>query len=247
MLTKTCVVGIVLLGCCQAALAQIPVAGFPIPGHIESPVKGHFVELTLAIAREAQLAIDIQISPPPRAIESFMQGKSKVLFPALDVFFAAGHPIVRTKGSFNCKEDFVFTKKGQSAYKTLDDLKGKHVGLTQGYPYVKEVLERKDIAYETALSDEANVEKLMKGRLDAFVVEKASGTRAFQNVGAFDNMQVDFKKPVSQQDAYWAFQNNDEGRALAQKFDQALFKLYKQADFYQRFKVGVIEPMGCKH
>jgi polar amino acid transport system substrate-binding protein len=247
MLNKTCVVGILLIACAQAGLAQIPVAGFPIPGHIESPTKGHFVELTLAIAQEAQLDIDIQISPPPRAIESFMQGKSRVLFPSLDIFFAAGQTIVRTKGSFNCKEDFVFTKKGSPAYHTLDELRGKRVGLTQGYPYVKAVIERQDIGYERALSDEANVEKLMKGRLDAFVVEKASGTRAFQNVNAFADMQVDYKKPVSQQDVYWAFQNTDEGRALAQQFDQALFKLYKQPDFYQRFKVGVIEPMGCKH
>jgi polar amino acid transport system substrate-binding protein len=237
---------IFLVGLCQCAAAQITVAGFPIPGHIESPTKGHFVELTRAIAKEAGLEIDIQIAPPPRAIESFMQGKSKVLFPSLDVFFAAGQPIVHTTGSFNCKEDFVFTKKGQPGFKSLDELKGKHVGLTQGYPYVKEVLERKDIGYETALTDEANVEKLMKGRLDAFVVEKASGTRAFQNVGAFADMQVDFKKPVSQQDVYWAFQNNDEGHSLARQFDTALTKLYKRPDFYQHFKVGVIEPLGCK-
>jgi polar amino acid transport system substrate-binding protein len=240
------IASLVLAGLCQCAAAQITVAGFPIPGHIESPTKGHFVELTLAIAKEAGLAIDIQIAPPPRAIESFMQGKSKVLFPSLDVFFASGHAMVRTSGSFNCKEDFVFTKKGQQAYKALDELKGKHVGLTQGYPYVPEVLERKDIGYETAQTDEANVEKLMKGRLDAFVVEKASGTRAFQNVGAFGEMQVDFKKPVSQQDFYWAFQDNDEGRALARQFDIALTRLYKRPDFYQRFKVGVIEPLGCK-
>ena len=237
---------LVLLACAQGALAQISVAGFPIPGHIESPTKGHFVELTLAIAKEAKLDLDIQISPPPRAIESFMQGKTKMLFPSLDIFFAGGPPIVRTKGSFNCKEDFVYTKKGQPAYKTLDELKGKHVGLTQGYPYVKEVLERKDIDYEMAQTDEANVEKLMKGRLDAFVVEKASAARAFQNVNAFDNMQVDYKKPVSQQDVYWAFQNNDEGRSLAHKFDEAFANLYKRSDFYQRFKVGVIEPQGCK-
>jgi len=237
---------LLLVGCSQWATAQIPVAGFPIPGHIESPTKGHFVELTLAIAKEANLDIDIQITPPPRAIESFMQGKSTVLFPALDVFFSPEQPIVRTKGSFNCKEDFVFTKKGRPAYHTLDELKGKRVGLTQGYPYVKAVVARKDIGFEMALSDEANVEKLMKGRIEAFVVEKASGTRAFQEVNAFGDMQVDYKKPVSRQDVYWAFHNTDEGRALAQKFDRALFKLYKQPDFYQHFKVGVIEPMGCK-
>ena len=240
------VVGIFLTSLSHWAVAQIAVAGFPIPGHIESPTKGHFVDLTLAIAKEAALDIDIQISPPPRAIESFMQGKTLVLFPALDVFFAPEQTIVRTRGSFNCKEDFVFTKKGKPFYRTLNELKGKPVGLTQGYPYVKEVVERKDIGFETALSDEANVEKLMKGRLDAFVVEKASGTRAFQNVNAFADMQVDYKKPVSRQDVYWAFQNTDAGRALAQKFDKALFKLYKQPDFYQRFKVGVIDPMGCK-
>lgn len=239
-------IGFVLLGAAHGSFAQIPVSGFPIPGHIESPTKGHFVELTLAIAKEAQLELDIQIAPPPRAIESFMQGKSRMLFPSLDVFFAPGQTIVRTRGSFNCKEDFVFTKKGSPAYRTLDELKGRRVGLTQGYPYVPDVVERRDIQFEYALSDEANVEKLMRGRLDAFVVEKASGTRAFQNVNAFADMQVDYRKPVSRQDVYWAFQNTDEGRTLAHRFDQALFALYKRPDFYQHFKVGVIEPLGCK-
>ena len=226
--------------------ATIIFAGFPIPGHIESATKGHFVELTLAIAAEAGIPIDIQISPPPRAIESFMQGKSHALFPSLDVYFPADHPIVRTKGSFNCKEDFVFTKKGSPAYKTLDALEGKHVGITLGYPYVKEVTSRKGIAFESAISDEANVEKLMKGRLDAFIVEKSSGVSAFAKVNALDQMQVDLKSPVSQQDVYWAFQNNDEGRALARKFDVALEQMYKRPDFYKRFKVDVIEPRGCK-
>ena len=245
MCVRKCILGLTVLGAAHAASAQIVVAGFPIPGHIESPSKGHFVELTLAIAKEAQLDLDIQISPPPRAIEGFMQGKSKVLFPALDVFFGPEQRFVRTKGSFNCKEDFVFTKKGSPALHTLDELKGKQVGLTQGYPYVKAVTEHQGVGYQTALTDEANVEKLMKGRLDAFVVEKSSGTRAFQKVGAFAQMQVDYKRPVSRQDVYWAFQDTDEGRTLARKFDAALSKLYKRADFYQRFKVGVIEPKGC--
>jgi polar amino acid transport system substrate-binding protein len=247
MVIKKCLVGLLLWACSHAVLAEkITAVGFPIAGHMESPTKGHFIDITLAMAKEANLEFDIKISPASRAIETFMQGKVKMLFPALDTYYAPGQTIVRTKGSFNCKEDFIYTKKGQPFYKTLDDVKGKRVGLTQGFPYVKSVVDRKDINWETAQSDDANVEKLMRGRLDAFLVEKSAAASAFENVRATANMQVDFKFPVSQQDVYWAFQNNDEGRALAQNMDAALNTLVKRSDFSQRFNAEVITPRGCK-
>jgi hypothetical protein len=54
MAARNGITGVFLMGLAQSTLAQIAVAGFPIPGHIESATKGHFVELTLAIANEAK-------------------------------------------------------------------------------------------------------------------------------------------------------------------------------------------------
>jgi len=244
-----------VLACAAATLlraAPVPATGpvsvvtFPIPGHVESAQKGHFVELTLAMGEAAGLALDLKVQPPSRSIGEFLEGRRMVLFPGLDVFFDAAHPRVRTRYSFNCKKDYIYTIKGRPAYATLAALAGRHVGLTQGYPYGPEVTRRKDIHYETALSDEANVQKLLKGRIDAFIVETSAGTRAFQSQDVLDQMQFDDDKPVSQQDVYWAFQNTDEGRALANKFDLALEALLARSDFYQRFDASVILPRGCK-
>jgi hypothetical protein len=70
--------------------------------------------------------------------------------------------------------------------------------------------------------------------------------RAFQNVNAFADMQVDYSRPVSQQDVYWAFQDTPQGRDLALQFDLAFSRLYKQKSFCRLFTVDVINPQGCK-
>jgi polar amino acid transport system substrate-binding protein len=241
----TLCLSMLLLATPVRADAPLPVAAFLIPGHIESASTGHFVELTQAVAQEARLPIEIDVFPPPRAIGNYLQGRHAMLFPALDVFFPPGKAFVRTRGSFNCKEDFVFTKKGAAFYTRLDALKGKRVGLTRGYPYVNELRARQDILFEEAATDEANVEKLMNGYIEAFVVEKESGTRAFRKMNALDKMQVQLASPVSRQDVYWAFQANAQGREWARQFDLALERLQKDKKAFARFNPSVITPRGC--
>ncbi|MCC7152616.1 MAG: hypothetical protein IT501_11455, partial [Rubrivivax sp.] len=53
-----------------------------------------------------------------------------------------------------------------------------HVGITLGYPCVKEVAESKDFTVAPAADDVTNMKKLGAGRLDVFVVEERSGLKA---------------------------------------------------------------------
>lgn len=233
-----------MLAVASAAHATVDIVTFPIPVHVESETKGLFIELTREIARMSNTDITIKIMPPPRAAHDYAEGKFAAMFPALDVNFAPGQPITRTAESLDCKEDFVFTRKGAPFLKSIGDLAGKRVGITRGYPYARDVTENKTYTIEPALSDEANIRKLVAGHLDAFVLDEKTGLQAFEKLGLTAQVQYDRKLPVSRQDVYYAFQNNAEGQQLATRFSQALAKL-KADGRYQKITRGVMIGTGC--
>jgi polar amino acid transport system substrate-binding protein len=226
------------------AQAQVEVTTYPIPVHVESNTSGLFVELTLAVARQAGTDIRISVLPPPRAVANFVSGQNAVLFPALDVLFPVGAKIVRTREAIDCKEDFIFTRRGTPLLTALKDLKGRRVGITRGYPYAREVSQNGLFKVEEALSDEANIRKLMAGHIDAFVLDEKTGVKAFQQMGLTGQMQYASGLPVSRQEVYYAFQNNAEGRKLAEGFSAALEKLKRDGQ-YQQITQGITFQKGC--
>lgn len=240
-------VAMTLLLSASASLAQappVPVVTYPIPVHVESPEKGLFIDLVRAVATEAGLAVHVSVQPPPRALQSFGSGQHAVVFPALDVLFPENAGIVRSKEAIDCKEDFVFTRRGTALLTQLDELHGLRVGITRGYPYAREVGESKTLAIETALSDEANLQKLVAGRIDAFILDEKTGVRALEQTGLGEQVQYDPARPVSRQEVYYAFQDTPDGRQLAERFSDALGKL-KQDGRYQTITRGITFARGC--
>lgn len=229
----------------SAAHAAADLVTFPIPVHVESETRGLFIEVTREIAKTSGDAINIKVMPPPRAVHSYTEGSAAGLFPALDINFAPGQAITRTAESLDCKEDFVFTRKGTPFLKSLDDLKGKRIGITRGYPYAREVTDNKSYTVEAAPSDEANIKKLIAGHLEAFVLDEKTGIKAFEALGLSAQMQYDPKQPVSRQDVFYAFQNTADGKALADRFSQALAKM-KADGRYQKITRGITIPAGCR-
>jgi polar amino acid transport system substrate-binding protein len=78
----------------------------------------------------------------------------------------------------NQKWMFMYRKDKPFDWKMLDDLQGKVIGLTSGYVYSDAFLQlRTDpkTVFEEAASDEANIHKLLAGRIDVFPVEEQVG------------------------------------------------------------------------
>lgn len=203
---------------------------FPIPLMVIDDNSGVFVELTKEIAKRAGLSASISVTPPMRTVENFQTGKLHAIFPALDVSFPPGAKFERSD-SIYLKQDFIFVKKGSKAMKTLADLKGKKVGITKGYPYVRELTENKDLTIEMADSDELNAKKLTAGRIDAFVVEEKTGLQAFKNVGMIDQIEYDPKTPLSKQDVYYAFPADETGKMLSKKVSEAMNAMKADGSF----------------
>ena len=154
-------------------------ATFPIPLHVESVRQGLFITLIQEAAQLARLPHPhIEVMSPMRAVRSLQLGTHDALFPALDVYFESAQAIVRTRESIDCKEDFVFTRKGTPLLRSVADLRGRRVGITRGYPYAREVTHSPAFEREEAPSDELNIRKLVAGRIDAFVVDAKTGLKA---------------------------------------------------------------------
>lgn len=199
---------------------------FPIPLMVESSTKGIFIDLTKEIAKRNNMQVKIEVLPIGKSILAFSSSQADALFPALDAYTPKKSP---RSVFFYQKTDFVFYKKGQNLA-SIKDLEGKRVGLTFRYPYAKELTENRKIRFEYSEDDVTNMKKLGQGRIDAFVVEERSGLQALNVSGAKDIIH-DAGQPLSRQDVYYAFQDNSEGRAMAQKFTRALEKMKEDGAF----------------
>ncbi|MDP3584211.1 MAG: transporter substrate-binding domain-containing protein [Thiobacillus sp.] len=228
-----------------AKVPRIDFATYLIPVHVESPQQGLFIELMREVAAGARFQnFSIEVMPAPRALRSLMTGTHDAVFPALDIFFEPGQPVVRTAETIDCKEDFVFTARGAPLLRSLADLRGKVVGITHGYPYSREVMAASGHTLEVAVSDELNIRKLVAGRIDAFVLDEKTGIQAAKALGLSDAIQYDSLAPVSRQDVYVAFQPNERGRELAGRTSEALRQL-KASGRYQAITHGITFARGC--
>lgn len=205
-----------------ASAKPIVLATFAIPLMVESPDKGLFVNLTREIAKRNSRQVEILVYPTGKTLLAFTNNKVDGFFPALDVYV----PQASAKSSaFYRKVDYVFYKKDRPL-RSLKDLEGKKVGLTFRYPYVKELIGNKKIRFEMAADDVLNMKKLGKGLIDAFVVEERSGLKALQLSG---QKQIDFDRnqPLSEQVVYYAFQDNEDGKRLADIFSRTIEAMKK--------------------
>lgn len=220
-------------------------ATFPIPLHVESVRQGLFITLIQEAAQLARLPHPhIEVMSPMRAVRSLQLGTHDALFPALDVYFESAQAIVRTRESIDCKEDFVFTRKGTPLLRSVADLRGRRVGITRGYPYAREVTHSPAFEREEAPSDELNIRKLVAGRIDAFVVDAKTGLKAAEALGLRDDLQHDPALPLSRQDVYVAFRATPSGVDWSRRMSAALLQL-KASGRYRAITQGLTFAQGC--
>lgn len=201
---------------------------FPIPLMVENSESGVFIDLVKELAKRANIKIEIQVEPTKRTISNFDNGKLAGFFPALDVSVPKK---VEASSEIYIKKDFGFVLKANTAPKYISELETKSIGLTTGYPYVKEITGNKKIKIEYANTDELNVRKLINKRFDVFIVEEKSGINAIKKEDALDKITYDLNSPLSQQKVYFAFQPDAEGKELAKKFSDALDAIKKDGTF----------------
>lgn len=216
------VIGFILL-----AIISIPVTAsaeglvlgtYKIPGLVESDSKGAFVDIALEIQKRSGQEFSIEIGPPKRVFNNFKIGKIFGYFPALD----AKLPKEAAKTEhFFLKNTFVFVKKGSPYISTTKGLEGKRVGLTEGFSYSADILDNPAIQKDYAKGVKNNLKKLAVGRIDAFVCDAILALREIK-AESITNVDYDSKSPISSLPAFFAFQPDEAGRAMAEKFTKAI-------------------------
>lgn len=215
------------------AFSQHRIATYRIPLMVESKTEGVFIELLQEIKKRIDTTVEVVIRPPKRVMKSFKHDKIVGFFPATKSMISG--EFERTD-SFIIKKDYAFRRKGDPIIKSIDELVGKKVGLTKGYPYGEELFLKNDIKFQYATTDYQNIKKLLLKRFDVFIVEEASGLRALNEVGSQD-IEYDANYPLAEQEVFFAFQANLKGKELAQKFSKAMKKM-KEDGAFQRIMDG---------
>ena len=199
----------------------IKLSTFQIPLMVESPTKGLFIALTKEIARKQKLQIQIEMMPVAKSLLAFSSGEVDGFFPAHDLSVSkdAARSIL-----FYEKIDYIFYRKDHKPLITIKDLEGKKVGLTFRFTYPSTIMNNKRVNIEYAPDDIENMKKLGNGDIDAFIAEERSGLKALE-LSKMSNVSYDKKTPFSKMSVYYAFQNTEKGKKLAQDFTQAIESL----------------------
>jgi polar amino acid transport system substrate-binding protein len=197
----------------------------PIPLMVESETKGVFIDIIRKFFEKTDVEVEIMLLPRNRAFDYFRTKKALILFPGVGPE-PLGDAYLKTVNFYE-KRDYLFYRKGDH-YSSMHSLKGKTVGITNGYPYAKEILETEGVHFEAAPSDEMNFTKLGKKRIDAFIVEEFSGLAALKTSGV-EGIVYDKDKPLSKLPVYIAVRDCEEGKKWHRFLNEKLKEMNKNA------------------
>ena len=116
-----------------------------------------------------------------------------------------------------------------------DNLAGLRVGAVEGQSYGATISGNPDIRLQYAVSDEANIERLLSGKLDAALGESVSMTRAIKASSGSDRIAYDLNQPVAALDIFFVFRDDDNGRRHCKLVSDGLERLRNEGTLYELF------------
>lgn len=187
-----------------------------------SEVSGFSTELVQAVLSRMGIASDpIMAQPWKRALYSLEKGHA-------DALFSANYTFQRTAFALYPDEPliqspWVVWSRGSNAIRTLDDLKGKKIGVVQGYSYTPEFWEfiRAWCDVDPATTDETNFRKLEGGRLDALVAELGNGHYLVSTLG-LSTITAQHSLEIKRDGLFIIFNKQNVSRDFVQNFSNEL-------------------------
>ncbi len=202
---------------------KVTLVTFPIPRYVESSEKGEFVHLAKELAKKLGYELELNVFPPKRSLNVFLDGKVDGYFPALDRLKVTN--FYKTS-NFYIKKNFIFQLKNSDYRK----LKRPKVCLTRGYSYGRDVQESKKWKVYYAKSDIQCLNLLRVGRVQLFIGEETTTLAALNSVKLLDKVHYDKNSPITIENVYFAFSETEKGRVLSQKFDKLLKKMNRTGE-----------------
>lgn len=119
-----------------------------------------------------------------------------------------------------------------SSIRSIDDLKGKVVGLVLGYQYPVDVVARlKQLAVIQYVSDnETNIRKLANGRIDALVADHLNGLWIVESLNLTDSILAT-ETSLGERKLYTLFSKETVCRETVDAFSEALVRYKKTPEY----------------
>ncbi len=208
-----------------AQIEHIKLSSYYIPGLVESETKGLMVEMLKAIEQETNIRFELTLMPTARVQHSFLVGKTYGYFPELEDFRP---PESCRTVSFMQKKIVAFTRKDSLPIKAVADLEGKKVGAVTGYSYGINIINNSKINLQRVANEQANIKKLLSGRIDVVVGDLDSTVNAINELKMEDQIHFDPAQPIDLLDVYFVFPSHDDGKLHCEMVSNGIEKLRKR-------------------
>lgn len=198
---------------------SISIGSYYVPGLVIDERNGLFVKMHLEVMRRSGIAGELIIQPTKRTQRAFFYGKIDAYFPELVENIPQKELIISKP--FWLKRIILFSLVS-SNIRSLSDLKGKIVGAVKGYSYGEKIVNNPDISLSYAKDDNANIERLMRGYIDAVIGDDASTITAIKNSEYTSLIHYDQDQPVHVLEVFYVCQKTPSGRELCELINKAL-------------------------
>lgn len=131
---------------------------------------------------------------------------------------------------------WVIWSRGAGGFDSLEDLKGKRVGVVLGYSYTKEFWDfiETHCSVEKVSSDEINFKKLEFGRLDALIAEYGNGRHIVKKYG-LHSVKPRLNIEIKRDGLYIMFNRDVVSESFVTEFSEKL-AAYKMTAAYQELR-----------
>jgi len=209
-----------------------------IPGLVIDENSGLFVKLHREIEKRLAFKSELIIQPTKRIQLSFVKGQLDSYFPELlenlpSVEYVKSQP-------FWLKKIILFTPKN-SQIKSINDLQGKLVGAVSGYSYGSKIKKIANVEVSYVNSDDANIERLMRGYIDAIIGDSKSTVSALENSQHKDEIQYDLNVPIDVLEVFYVCQATRKGKVLCAAIDNALEQMEREQIIKLNMQTGDAE------
>lgn len=200
-------------------------AGDEVSGFSTEVIKTVYAEMGVPMA-------PVKAYPWKRALEFIQHGH-------VDGLFSANHTPERElyalfPDEMLVESPWVIWSRGSERINSLEDIKGKTIGVVMGYSYTEEFWKFIETycVVDRVTTDEINFRKLENGRIFATVAEYGNGQHLVKKYG-FDSIKAQREIVLKKDGLYLMFNRKTVSEDFVSKFSQKL-KQFKQTQKYAR-------------
>lgn len=200
---------------------------------------GFSTQVVEAVLKRMNVQIEGKIHLYP-----FARLEHHILYGHIDAAFSLSSNTKRQKQCYFPAEPLIDSKwvlfirqedKNRLRFSTLDDLKGKTIGVVRQYAYTPAfwAFLKKENNYETVSNDEQNFIKLRSGRIDYVIAEYANALTILKKLGLSDELMPLLTQPVYKTELYVIFNKQRISEQFVNRFSDTL-KAFKRTSEYDR-------------